>query len=331
MLKHLPEGLVPFQDCGFARHPLHPLAGESVQVDCRVDAQDGVPSLKWWLNGKAQPAPQAETYDGRFYHFGLGAFALGDQVTYQLTTDAEQSRVFAFEPEVEERQTQAQGVFADDQSLYLQMDGFWIAFTRETDGLQVETHRGEVPVHAPGTETQLPLPDGFVLQMGQNDSLWELKRFSEPICSVNEYIVRRNATGTITHMEQRGSLNTRHVWGTGERFHQVDQRNGSTTGRVVEKFTQQGDQTYLPIPFFLTEKHLGWLREGSIPAPMDFSQGLRIGQEVAGDVLARDRLFSARLPNSCRAICIRQASRCCRRNGPLACGSAATAGTAMQR
>ena len=28
MLKHLPEGLVPFEDCGFARHPFAPLAME---------------------------------------------------------------------------------------------------------------------------------------------------------------------------------------------------------------------------------------------------------------------------------------------------------------
>ena len=43
MLKHLPEGLVPFEDCGFARHPFAPLAGEPVRVDCRVDADDGRP------------------------------------------------------------------------------------------------------------------------------------------------------------------------------------------------------------------------------------------------------------------------------------------------
>lgn len=36
MLKHLPEGLVPFEDCGFARHPFAPLAMEPVRVDCRV-------------------------------------------------------------------------------------------------------------------------------------------------------------------------------------------------------------------------------------------------------------------------------------------------------
>ena len=291
MLKHLPEGLVPFEDCGFARHPLHPLAGESVRVDCRVDQPDGVPRLKLWVNGEARPAPRAETKDGRFYRFELGAFALDEQVAYQLTTDREQSRVFAFEAETEERQTKPQGVFADAQNLYLQMDGFWVAFTREADGLGVESHRGQAPVHTPWTKTPFLLPDDFVLNVGQKDFLWELKRFSKTVCSVNEYLVRKNARGTITHVEQRGQLSARHVWGTGERFHHVDQRHGGSTGRVVEKFTQQGDQTYLPVPFFLTENHLGWLREGSIPAAMDFAQGLCIGQDVQGDVLTRDRLF----------------------------------------
>ena len=51
MLKHLPEGLVPFEDCGFARHPFAPLAMEPVRVDCRVDAEDGQPVLRLRVDG----------------------------------------------------------------------------------------------------------------------------------------------------------------------------------------------------------------------------------------------------------------------------------------
>lgn len=62
MLKHLPEGLVPFEDCGFARHPFAPLAMEPVRVDCRVDAEDGQPvrGCAWTEARKAKSRPKAQ-------------------------------------------------------------------------------------------------------------------------------------------------------------------------------------------------------------------------------------------------------------------------------
>ena len=77
MLKHLPEGLVPFEDCGFARHPFAPLAMEPVRVDCRVDAEDGRPVLRLRVDGGPESEIAPESTDGRHYHFGLGGFALG--------------------------------------------------------------------------------------------------------------------------------------------------------------------------------------------------------------------------------------------------------------
>ena len=32
MIRHLPEGLVPFEDCGYARQPLHPLEGQEIRL-----------------------------------------------------------------------------------------------------------------------------------------------------------------------------------------------------------------------------------------------------------------------------------------------------------
>ena len=49
MIRHLPEGLVPFEDCGYARQPLHPLEGQEIRLGCLCDG----------------PAPVLETADGR--------------------------------------------------------------------------------------------------------------------------------------------------------------------------------------------------------------------------------------------------------------------------
>ena len=49
MIRHLPEGLVPFEDCGYARQPLHPLEGQEIRLGCLCDG----------------PAPVWESADGR--------------------------------------------------------------------------------------------------------------------------------------------------------------------------------------------------------------------------------------------------------------------------
>ena len=77
----------------------------------------------------------------------------------------------------------------------------------------------------------------------------------------------------------------------GERFDRVNQREGGSNGRVVEKFTRQGDQTYLPMPFFMTETGLGWYCEGDIPSELHFAGGLSIARQTQGKTLGCDRLF----------------------------------------
>ena len=109
MLKHLPEGLVPFEDCGFARHPFAPLAMEPVRVDCRVDAEDGRPVLRLRVDGGPESEIAPESTDGRHYHFGLGGFALGQKVGYRIVTRREESRVFTFEPLRERQAAQPRG------------------------------------------------------------------------------------------------------------------------------------------------------------------------------------------------------------------------------
>lgn len=95
-------------------------------MDCRVDQPDGVPRLHLWVNGEARPAPPAETKDGRFYRFELGAFALGEQVAYQLTTDGEQSRVFD------------RPVFCIDRWRKIQVSLCCYAHNREADAMTIK-------------------------------------------------------------------------------------------------------------------------------------------------------------------------------------------------
>ncbi|MEF2822672.1 MAG: hypothetical protein U0N59_05240, partial [Oscillospiraceae bacterium] len=118
MLKHLPEGLVPFEDCGFARHPFAPLAMEPVRVDCRVDAEDGRPVLRLRVDGGPESEIAPESTDGRHYHFGLGGFALGQKVGYRIVTRREESRVFTFEPLRERQAAQPRAILEEKDRLH---------------------------------------------------------------------------------------------------------------------------------------------------------------------------------------------------------------------
>lgn len=53
---------------------------------------------------------------------------------------------------------------------------------------------------------------------------------------------------TISIDENKG------VWGFGERFDCLNQKGLTRKNEVFEKFTNQGDKTYLPIPFFLSNE-----------------------------------------------------------------------------
>lgn len=295
MLKHLPEGLVPFADCGFARRPVHPLEGEKVSVYVRTDETDGAPRLLLWVNDIASPPPQAGRIDSRHWSFSLGAFSFGDRVSYRICTDREESRLFSFMPErVTESETPL-GLFRDGNLFYLAFEGFYAAI-ESGHILTMIYKQGAPPAGVPALDTQVALPEGYSLSLTGNKKCFQLKRLSvqgepETVVSIDKLSLRRTPDGHITEITQHGTLKSRYIWGTGERFDSVNQRRGGTHGRVTEKFTQQGDQTYLPIPFFMTEQGVGCWREGSIPAEMHFGDGLTIRQRVKGEVMAREVWF----------------------------------------
>ena len=291
MLKHQPEGLVPFEDCGFARYPTHPLAGEAVTVACRTDAADGVPKLWLWVNGAEMPAPNPCRQEGGLWRFELGAFAWGDEVRYRFITQLEESRTYSFETERERRVDAPKRLVKVSDRTYCQIyEGFYALF-HVNDALEIVLKQGAPPEGSELLGVQEELPEGLQLILTGNKKGWLLKRFSssETLASVEDYILRETKNGRIVAIEQRGQLAGDHIWGTGERFHSVNLRNSGSNGEVVEKFTTQGDQTYLPMPFFMSDCGVGCWRDTAAPAAMDFShQRLRIRQRTVGERLARD-------------------------------------------
>ncbi len=284
MLKHLPEGLTPFQDCGFDRKPLLPLAGERVQVFCRAEEP---PVLTLHVNGKESvlsPIP----VDERHYRFDLGAFQYGDQVDYSFCN----GRRFSFEPQCETVCCQPVSLLRSGNAVCAVFESFHLLL-QIGETLTETASSAQPPAWAECEEAELAANEDLSLHVQKSPFIWELKRFSsrETVLSISEYRLRAGMRGGISSIEQVGQLHASHVWGTGERFHQVDLQGSESNGRVVEKFTQQDDQTYLPIPFYMTERGFGCFRDGSIPAEMHFSSPYTVRQRTQGEQLFRDEYF----------------------------------------
>lgn len=179
-----------------------------------------------------------------------------------------------------------------DGTICQQYDGFYVNF-RLTDHLEVMVIRGDAPEGTLTEEKKAALPEGFELALTGNKKGFLLKRLSNncAVASVKNYQILLSDTGEIKRIYQQGRLNANHVWGTGERYHAVDMRNSSTDGCVTEQFTNQGEKTYLPIPFFMTENGVGCWRESDISVQMDFRDGLYMSQETTGDILSHDHWF----------------------------------------
>ena len=296
MIKHLPEGLVPYEDCGFARYPAWPMENEPIAVACRTDDDKTTPSLWLRINGIVVQSSVPQRGKECTWIFRLGAFSLGDKVSYQFRAGNEQTRIFHFEPEREITETQAKYCICTPDGNYRLVYEHFNVLIEPKLPLSLTCLQGSPPLGNPVQEFDVTLPGKDQYILTGNKKGISLKRFSNKkevieLISLDSFIVRITADRTVHQITQKGRLNAEHVWGTGERYHTVDLRNGCTAGQVTEKFTRQDDQTYLPIPFFMTEKGIGCYRDTNIAASMDFREGLSICQRARGHCLSRDIWF----------------------------------------
>ena len=159
--------------------------------------------------------------------------------------------------------------------------------------LEITVIEGSPPKGKAISNAAAELPEGYELSLTGNKKGFSLKRLSneKATVTVDEYSFALDQNSHVASFTQHGKLNVNHIWGTGERYHAVDMRNSFFSGTVTEKFTQQGEQTYLPIPFFCTDQRVGFFRESNIPVTMDFRDDFVISQQTRGTVLSHDYWF----------------------------------------
>ncbi len=83
------------------------------------------------------------------------------------------------------------------------------------------------------------------------------------------------ADGRLAALELSGALDEDEaIVGMGERFDALNQRGRAPGVAVYEQYKNQGDRTYLPVPFFVSSRGFALLVEGSAPVDCDFGRTL---------------------------------------------------------
>ena len=265
MIRHVPEGIVPFDDCGYGRTPCRPFTGQAITLDCLCDA--GAPALE--LRGLQMASPPAVPRGERRWRFVLPAFQAAKSFQYRFRCGQERSPWFPVE--VLKKISCCCPLKTGPGWMKLCESVYWnFSFSASSFSAALADH----PV-----EEEPSLPRPWRLEMG-NGGLWRLTQAGEAKAVCWEICLGLREDRTVAWQEVTLDGGHRHIWGTGERFDRVDQMGGETCGQVVEHFTRQGRWTYLPTPFFMTDAGYGYYRDTRCSVGMAFGKEIRMASPV---------------------------------------------------
>lgn len=292
MLKHLPEGLTPWEDGGFSRNPVDPLAGQEVYVACRSDG--AAPLLHWEIDGETQPAISGTPVGNNCYRFLMGIFKSLSSVRYRFIAGNEATRTFSFEVLEEIALCEPMTVLRREKKLLAR---FAHHITVELDWekkISLRLYREEKEPEGQAFETLCEAIGGeYEVEAQSFPFICKLKRLSQPIFQLTMPILLKvDGKGAVHFVSQPFRIAGEGVYGLGEKFNGVNQKGKRALCRVVEKFTHQGEQAYLPMPFFFTETGLGCLCRTNYTVDMDFTKEAVLTQATPASGLLTDmRLF----------------------------------------
>ena len=204
-----------------------------------------------------------------------------------------------------------------------------------SDGLKVEILPVAVEASGEAVESvQQTLGDQLSIPIQKQPFVWQLKRSSKTVVEVQGEAVRLlvDRTGAVHRLTYRPTIAYQHLVGFGERFDTVDQMGKELLCRIAEKFTRQGENSYLPIPFFMTDAGLGWFSSTQRRLWFDGRDGVALTFETdPNHPQSRSGGWWVSLRSSSAACTISQAEPQCLPSGRLGSGFPRMAGIPSRR
>ena len=81
MIRHVPEGIVPFENCGYARIPAYPFIGQEIRLDCLCDSETA-PVLEF--DHHQVETPVASSFGEGRWRFTIPAFLTAQSMQYRF-------------------------------------------------------------------------------------------------------------------------------------------------------------------------------------------------------------------------------------------------------
>ena len=254
MLRHLPEGVVPFDDCGYSRIPVQPMTGQEIYLECQCDGEASL---------------EIEGLFGVVRSVGAGRFLLPAQedpchLRYRFVCVDETTRWFEVD------------VLRPVQITYpMRMGEGWaqlcpnayLTAERNADGMTFRLMDEQPADHS---------VEGITF----GHPFWSVTSEGQVVLQCESISLGLREDGSVAYQRMLLRGGHHHVYGTGERFDAVDQQGSGSCGQVVEHFTQQGEWSYLPVPAFLTDGGFGFYRGTGCNVAMRFGDVIEVASAV---------------------------------------------------
>ncbi len=288
-IRHRPTGTdAPYFAGPDERTPRDPIGGDMVGIGFLTQPGGAATDVRlcWTRNGRPQTLiqgrPVAQGNDADRWLCELGVIEAGDQVDYWIVAtgndDRTQSDLFTFAA----RRWRTLGAIIGASP---QRDG-WTLATRAADGaagptLQVTILDGSqgfrCTVGAAGTadgRTEQPIQlraETATLTIDPDTARVVLVSGDQQIPLAIRWL--EDGDGALAAVELVGEIASHEALvGFGERFDALDQRGRALDIAVWEQYKNQGNRTYLPVPFFCSSRGYGCLIEGSAHVAYDIGR-----------------------------------------------------------
>jgi len=269
-IKHCPRGESPYSKLGHERIPYLPLAGEQVAIYVTVKCSQKDLHLLLDEKDKIYPIKEEKQKDEVHYTFEIGGFEDKQKVSYQIVSLDEKSQIFNFTIG-KWMDIIIDKIRIDNNNICLCLDepqnDLFIRFTDENIVLSKDAHKGNCIKHLgdgvyQSTEISLKINlDPFSLEISKNG-----KR------SVSNIMVQTFVTDKVEKYNIVMESENLGIFGLGERFNGVNQVNKQPKNVVFEMFTEQGEITYFPVPFFYSTAGYGVLADTNGHIDYDLSE-----------------------------------------------------------
>jgi alpha-glucosidase (family GH31 glycosyl hydrolase) len=285
MIYHYPSGTNPYKSCGYDRIPLYPSEGEIIFVRCIPPETDPKPTLFVRVNNHLEMhyGILDKTVANGCVCFQIGPYAALTEVEYAFSFDKESKYHFIVSQCTEfinchtllqgDNEVRAVCTMGNGKPLTL-------VLTPENHGFYIRIVQEWIPSNANAVDKAvLQTGEGYLLCLTRKPFSLVLKDLSKDVLlNFNQYhhtarfILDQN--GAVRRFSVSCAVAGNGFYGCGEKFDRVNQRGLKPFNCVYEHYTQQGEHTYLPMPWLFSERGWGLLIETGCISRFGLTQSL---------------------------------------------------------